>query len=87
MPTSQSFKMLLSKQSSKIGEFKATVFDPWIDTYSYTWESQQRTSTAWRCILVSFDDPKLYCLGEFKKTQKNRRPSIKMRRISSTERL
>ena len=70
-PGTQGFKMLLSKQCSKIGKFQAIVYEPWQDVYTYTWEGQPRTSTTWRSMLVSTEDPKLYCMGEFKLTVKN----------------
>ena len=68
----QSLKMLLSKQSAKIGQFKVIVFKPWTDTYTYEWEGKRRETTAWRCTLVSVADPTLYCVGEFKLTAKNK---------------
>ena len=70
--STQSLKMLLTKQSAKIGEFKVIVFKPWEDTYAYQWEGQQRETTAWRCVLVSAEDSRQYCQGEFKLTTKNK---------------
>ena len=65
-------KMLLTKQSSKIGQFKVIVFKPYTDTYTYEWEGKPRETTAWRCMLVSAADPTLYCIGEFKRITKNK---------------
>ena len=70
--STQSLKMLLTKQSAKIAEFKVIVFKPWEDTYAYQWEGQQRETTVWRCVLVSAEDPAQYCHGEFKLTTKNK---------------
>ena len=53
----QSLKMLLTKQSAKIGTFKVIVCKPWTDTYTYEWEGKHRESTAWRGVLVSAEDP------------------------------
>ena len=63
--STQSLKMLLTKQSAKIAEFKVIVFKPWEDTYAYHWEGQQRETTVWRCVLVSAEDSTQYCHGEF----------------------
>ena len=68
----QSLKMLQSKQSSKIGQFKVIVFKPWVDTYSYQWEGKTRETTAWRGTLVDAQDPTVYCSGEYKLTAKNK---------------
>ena len=68
----QSLKMLMTKQSAKIGQFKVIVSEPWIDAYTYQWEGKQRETTAWRCMLVSAADPTLYCLAEFKLTARNK---------------
>ena len=70
--STQSLKMLLTKQSAKIAEFKVIVFKPWEDTYAYQWEGQQRETTVWRCVLVSAEDPAQYCHGEFKLTTRNK---------------
>ena len=70
--STQSLKMLLTKQSAKIAEFKVIVFKPWEDSYAYQWEGQQRETIAWRCVLVSVEDPTQYCHGEFKRTTKNK---------------
>ena len=72
MENFQCLKMLLSKQSAKIGQFKVIVSKPWIDTYTYLWEGKQREKMAWRCMLVSVLDPALYCLAEFKLTARNK---------------
>ena len=66
---SQTLRMLLSKQSLKIGQFKVIVFKPWIDTYSYSYGSVGKTTTIWRCVLVDATNPGNYCIGEFKKTK------------------
>ena len=68
----QSLQMLLSKQSAKISTFKVIVCKPWTDTYEYQWEGKHRATTAWRCVLVSADDPTVYCNGEYKLTIKNK---------------
>ena len=70
--STQSLKMLLTKQCAKIGEFKVIVFKPYEDTYAYQWEGQKRETTAWRCVLVSAEDSTQYCHGEFKLTTKNK---------------
>ena len=64
--------MLRRKQSAKISTFKVIVCNPWQDTYEYQWEGQRRETTAWRCVLVSADDPTEYCNGEYKLTAKNK---------------
>ena len=46
MENFQSLKMLLTKQSAKIGQFEVIVSKPWIDTYTYQWEGKQRETTA-----------------------------------------
>jgi hypothetical protein len=68
----ETLKLLLSKQSVKVSTFKVIVCNPRTDTYEYEWEGKPRESTAWRCVLVSADDPMEYCLGEYKKTVKNK---------------
>ena len=68
----QSFNVLLSKQSAKFGKFKVIVCQPWQDTYTYTWEGKTKETTAWRCVLVSADDPTVYCTGEYKLTTNNK---------------
>ena len=79
----QSLKMLLTKQSSKICSFKVIVFDPWTDTYTYSWDGKQKETKAWRCTLVSAADPTLYCVGEFKLTAKNKDAYQKIKRTKS----
>ena len=49
-PAYQTLNLHLSKQASKIAQFKVVVFEPWIYTTSYEWESNTRETTAWRCI-------------------------------------
>jgi hypothetical protein len=68
----QSLRMLLSKQCKKIGTFKVIVFKPWTDTYTYEWQGKPKETRAWRCMLVSAEDPAVYCLGEYKLTVKNK---------------
>ena len=68
----QSLQMLRSKQSVRISTFKVIVCNPWNDTYEYQWEGKPRETTAWHCVLVSSDDPTVYCNGEYKLTAKNK---------------
>ena len=58
--------MLLSKQSAKIGSFKVIVCDPWKDHYMYQWQGKNKEVTVWRCMLISCDDPTVYCNGDNK---------------------
>ena len=51
--------MLVSKQSWKVGRFKAIVYNPWTDAYTYQWEGKDRETTAWRCMPVDAADPTL----------------------------
>ena len=68
----QSLKMLLTKQSGKIGTFKVIVWNPWTDSYTYDWEGKHSEATAWRCGLVSAEDPAVCCIGEYKLTTRNK---------------
>ena len=64
--------MLVSKQSWSVGSFKVIVYSPWTETYTYQWAGKARDTTAWRCMLVDAADATLYCMGEFKLTDKNK---------------
>ena len=68
----QSLTMLVSKQSWRVGSSKVIVYSPWTETYTYQWEGKARETTAWRCMLVDAADATLYCMGEFKLTDKNK---------------
>ena len=58
---------LLNQASSKRGSWDVAIADARIESYSYEWEGQPRTTTAFRCSLVSLSDPTAYCMGELKK--------------------
>ena len=57
----------LTDRSARIAQLKLSVFHPWEDQYSYTWDGQERSGTIFRCLLVDTEDPKSYCHAEYKK--------------------
>ena len=58
---------LLSQSTGKRGSWDIAIADARIETYTYTWEGQTRTASAFRCSLVSVSDSSVYCMGELKK--------------------
>ena len=61
----------LTDRSARIGQFKLGIFQPWEDKYKYTYNGEERTATAFKCLLVDLDDPTWYCHAEYKKSAKN----------------
>ena len=61
----------LTDRSARIGQLMLSVFHPWEDNYTYTWEGQERSGTIFRCLLVDTENPIWYCHAEFKKTRNN----------------
>ena len=59
----------LTDRSARIAQLKLSVFHPWEDQYSYTWDGQERSGTIFRCLLVDTEDPTSYCHAEYKKTK------------------
>jgi hypothetical protein len=63
---------MLNKASVKTGgTWDVTVWRPFEDKYEYMWQGKPRQTTNFVCILVSRDDPRQYCLAQFKKTSQN----------------
>jgi len=47
----------LTDRSARIAQFKLSVCHPWEDSYTYSWIGEERTATAFKCLLVDVNDP------------------------------
>ena len=74
---------MLNKASVKTGgTWDVVCWNSFEDTYEYTWQGKRRQGTNLLCNLVSSDDPRSYCLAQFKKRQRMQqhisKPSLNM---------
>ena len=58
----------LTDRSARLAKLKLAVYQPWEDTYKYTWQNKEVTGNTFKCLLVDIDDPECYCHAEFKKS-------------------
>ena len=59
----------LSKRSGQFGAWTVVVRQAQVDEYEYQWEGQKRNGKTFSCILVSFDDPSEFCMGQMRWTK------------------
>ena len=63
-----SLSALNTSSAKSGGKWNVGVYHPYVDTYEYTWGSQQREGKNFVCLLVSLDNPEEYCTATLKKT-------------------
>ena len=59
----------LTLATAKFGTWEVCVVRPKIETYTYSWNGQERQGQYFRCTLVSTDDDTKYCLAEVRKVK------------------
>ena len=76
--------LMLNKASVKTGgTWDGVCWNSFEDKYEYAWQGKRRQGTNLLCNLVSSDDPRSYCLAQFKKRQRLQQ-SIRGKRTTPT---
>jgi len=63
-----SLSALNTSSAKSGGKWNVGVYHPYVDTYEYTWGSQQREGKNFVCLLVSLDNPEECWTATLKKT-------------------